>query len=334
MPRCFVIQPFDSGGPYDKRFDDVLSPAIECAGLDPYRVDRDPSVVVPIDEIETGIRNADICLADISTDNPNIWYEVGFAMASKKNVLLICARNRSTPYPFDVQHRNIIRYASDSPRDFEKLKKQIEECLKSQLISGIRANADKGASAIVAAFPDGKPDLLTEELSTAKYLDLLAISFRGLFSLKKNIIRAVRDNGIPVRAMILDPKSAFVAGREVQEGELRRGKIAAECESTIDRALEICTELREKRADDHLKDTQDSYGSFELRLYDTIPYCKLIITDTLVRYTPYLIHERSGFTPCLDCQGSSAITEHLRKHFEMLWSHPSGKTAAIFAIGR
>ncbi len=65
MPICFVIQPFDAGK-FDKRFDDVYRPAIEAAGLDAYRVDRDPGVDVPIDAIEDGIRNATVCLSDIT----------------------------------------------------------------------------------------------------------------------------------------------------------------------------------------------------------------------------------------------------------------------------
>jgi hypothetical protein len=32
MARCFVIQPFDNGGPYDKRYNDVLVPAIKEGG--------------------------------------------------------------------------------------------------------------------------------------------------------------------------------------------------------------------------------------------------------------------------------------------------------------
>ncbi len=63
MPRCFVIQPFDDNGPYDKRYKDVLEPAITDAELEPYRVDEDPSVAVPIDDIERGIRDSEICLA-------------------------------------------------------------------------------------------------------------------------------------------------------------------------------------------------------------------------------------------------------------------------------
>ena len=41
--------------------------------MDAYRVDRDHSVDVPIDSIEEGIRNAAVCLADVTADNPNVW---------------------------------------------------------------------------------------------------------------------------------------------------------------------------------------------------------------------------------------------------------------------
>jgi hypothetical protein len=83
VPYCFVIQPFD-GGRFDKRFSDVFKPAIEEAGLEPYRVDRDPSVSIPINDIEKGIRDAAVCFADITLDNPNVWFELGYALASER----------------------------------------------------------------------------------------------------------------------------------------------------------------------------------------------------------------------------------------------------------
>lgn len=125
MPTCFVMQPFDSGK-FDKRFDDVFSPAIRAAGFEPYRVDRDAGVSIPIDEIEAGIDNADICLAEITTDNPNVWFELGYAIAANKDVVLICSDERETNFPFDVRHRTITIYATDSPQDFKNLTNAIE----------------------------------------------------------------------------------------------------------------------------------------------------------------------------------------------------------------
>ena len=124
MGTCFVIQPFD-GGKFDKRFEDVYRPAIKAAGLEPYRVDTDPSASIPIDEIENGIRNADLCFADITLDNPNVWFELGYALASFKDICLICSEERVGKFPFDVQHRQIIRYRVDSPSDYKKLEQSI-----------------------------------------------------------------------------------------------------------------------------------------------------------------------------------------------------------------
>ena len=132
MDRCFVMQPFDDG-PFDKRFDDVFAPAISDAGLEPYRVDRDPSVSIPIDEIEDGIRHARICLAEITTDNPNVWFELGFAIAVPRDVVLVCSDARKRRFPFDVQHRNIIRYKTESPQDFDTLKTKISERIRALL---------------------------------------------------------------------------------------------------------------------------------------------------------------------------------------------------------
>lgn len=133
MSTCFVIQPFDSGK-FDKRFDDVYRPAIEAAGLVAYRVDRDPSVEVPIEAIEDGIRNAAVCLADITLDNSNVWYELGFAFASRRPVVMICSNERTTQkYPFDIQHRTVISYKSESSSDFNNLKNTLSQAIKARL---------------------------------------------------------------------------------------------------------------------------------------------------------------------------------------------------------
>lgn len=128
--RCCVFQPFDKG-PYDKRYDDTIAPAIKAAGLEPYRVDRDDGAVIPVDTLHEEIRSATLCLADIGARNPNVMYELGFAIASGKDVVIICSNQRSESFPFDIQHRGIIQYASDSASDFERLKGDITSRIKT-----------------------------------------------------------------------------------------------------------------------------------------------------------------------------------------------------------
>ena len=132
MATCFVIQPFDASA-FDKRYDDVFVPAITDAGLEAYRVDRDPSVAIPIEDIEQGIRRADVCLADISLPNPNVWFEVGYAIAAGKPIVLVCSQDPTRRFPFDIQHRAVITYRTESARDFDELRKQISGRLQAAL---------------------------------------------------------------------------------------------------------------------------------------------------------------------------------------------------------
>ena len=145
MSTCFVIQPFDKG-PYDKRYEDVFVDAIKATGLEPYRVDRDPSASIPIDQIESGIRAASVCLADITEDNPNVWFELGYAIAARTDVVLVCSNQRTKPFPFDVQHRNIIKYSTESSRDFDEFKTKITQRIqalltKQEKLADVKANS-------------------------------------------------------------------------------------------------------------------------------------------------------------------------------------------------
>jgi hypothetical protein len=129
MPRCFVMQPFD-GDEFDKRYDEIYKPAIEEAGFDPYRVDRDFGASIPIENIESGIRDSAACFADITKDNPNVWFELGYAICANKPLCIVCESERQK-FPFDVQHRKIIRYRKGSPSDFASLRQDIVKRLKA-----------------------------------------------------------------------------------------------------------------------------------------------------------------------------------------------------------
>lgn len=124
QPICFVIQPFDRGK-FDKRYKDAFEPGLAKAGFEAYRVDQDPGTDVVIAAIEEGIRRAAICLADVTTNNPNVWYELGYAYAAGKPVILTCCDEREGSLPFDIQHRNVTLYKSESTSDFDQLKRAI-----------------------------------------------------------------------------------------------------------------------------------------------------------------------------------------------------------------
>jgi hypothetical protein len=216
--RCCVFQPFDKG-PFDKRFDDTIAPAIKDAGLEPYRIDRDPAVTIPIEALHAEIRMATICLADISTRNPNVMYELGFAMASGKDVVLISGVN-AEKFPFDIQHRQVILYTPESKSDFEKLREDIHKKLCALLerqettaalssASPVKQTAglkphEFAALALLMGRTDGPGDgvfagQLKEDMRKAGYTDVATrVAIRTL--LNKNLIKTYfsrDDNGDP-----------------------------------------------------------------------------------------------------------------------------------------
>lgn len=122
--KCFIIQPLDKA--YIKHCDDTYKPAIEKAGLLPYRVDEhyEPDRL-KIQQIWEEIKSSDVCLAEITKDNPNVWYEYGFADGRNIPVVLICEDGKRDRLPFDVNQRDVYFYKTNSQGGWEELQKEI-----------------------------------------------------------------------------------------------------------------------------------------------------------------------------------------------------------------
>ena len=131
LKECFVIQPYDSGV-YDSRYRETIKPALEEAGVKPVRADEILGLNPVIEKIEQAIKDAPICLAEVSEDNPNVWFELGYALALSRPTVIIC-ESRRTSLPFDVQHRPFILYRTETENGFKKLRKDIVDSIQHQI---------------------------------------------------------------------------------------------------------------------------------------------------------------------------------------------------------
>ena len=66
-----------------------------------------------INDIARSIEEASVIIADITTDNPNVFYEVGYAHGIKKETILLSDRTRET-LPFDVAGFRTLFYDNTS----------------------------------------------------------------------------------------------------------------------------------------------------------------------------------------------------------------------------
>lgn len=127
---CFVMMPFAPplGGYYEK----IYKPAIEKAGLIPIRADNEIfGTGKIIDQVWSGINNARVLVAELTSRNPNVFYELGLAHALKKPVVLVSSNEDDVP--FDLQHIRVIYYDVNDPFWGSKLIDKISENILSAI---------------------------------------------------------------------------------------------------------------------------------------------------------------------------------------------------------
>ncbi len=96
--------------PFDKAFDDIYKLGIKetatSLGIKAERVDEQMYKEGILDRIYRQIKTADLIIADMSGQNPNVFYEVGYAHAKGK--LCILMTNDASDIPFDLKHHRHI----------------------------------------------------------------------------------------------------------------------------------------------------------------------------------------------------------------------------------
>lgn len=133
LKTCFVIQRFDSGV-YDKRYRETFAPAIERGGAKPIRADEVLGTRPIVEKIEESVRSADIAFAEISENNPNVFLELGFALALSVPTVIVCDKAKRQYLSFDIAHRPVSFYVTDAQSDYEKVAREVEVAVSAALL--------------------------------------------------------------------------------------------------------------------------------------------------------------------------------------------------------
>ena len=105
--KAFVVMQF--GDPYDNLYERVIKRVCEESGFDVERADDIYRPGVILQDITAALDSADVVIAEISPDNPNVFYEVGFAHARRTPTILLARHH--VKLPFDVSGYRTIFYA-------------------------------------------------------------------------------------------------------------------------------------------------------------------------------------------------------------------------------
>src|SRR5215204_1951356 len=114
---CFAVMGFGKKTDFetgrtldlDKTYQSIIKPAAEDAGLTCIRADEIiHSGVIDVPMYEQ-LLTADVVVADLSTANPNAFYELGVRHAMRPFTTITIAE-KQLKYPFDINHIAINSY--------------------------------------------------------------------------------------------------------------------------------------------------------------------------------------------------------------------------------
>lgn len=116
---CFVIMPFGekttadgSTIAFDDVYDYLIRPPLEQLGIEVIRCDRIPSSGSIHRDMLHHILHDDLAIVDITTLNPNVFYELGIRHALRRSGTILL-RREGTKNPFNIQGLKAFNYDLD-----------------------------------------------------------------------------------------------------------------------------------------------------------------------------------------------------------------------------
>jgi tetratricopeptide (TPR) repeat protein len=118
-PHAFVVMPFGrKQGPdggwidFNSIYRDLIKPALEEAGFEPFRADEEASSGDILSDMFQELLLADLVVADLSIDNANVFYELGIRHAFRKRGVVHIQAGRAY-MPFDIFNVRTLPYHCD-----------------------------------------------------------------------------------------------------------------------------------------------------------------------------------------------------------------------------
>lgn len=124
-PTAFIVMEFTEE--FNELYSEVIKPTCESFGYECIRADDQYSGGLIIEDIIRSLRDASVIIADITPNNLNVFYEVGFAHGISKPTILLSNKKREK-LPFDLSGFRTLFYDNTIAG-----KGQIEDKLRKHL---------------------------------------------------------------------------------------------------------------------------------------------------------------------------------------------------------
>jgi PAS domain S-box-containing protein len=125
--KVFVAMPFSIHEGGFNVWDQLLIPVEKDLKLKLVRADRQLAAHGVVDQVFHDIASSDLVIADLTGNNPNVYYEIGLTHALGIEALLLLRANESIP--FNVRHLQII---SCDPTNLSQAREDIRRAIVSK----------------------------------------------------------------------------------------------------------------------------------------------------------------------------------------------------------
>ena len=122
---CFVLMEFSD--PYTDIYESLIKPTVLGEGFRCLKSDDIFATTSVIEDIWANINKASLVIAEISSNNPNVMYELGICHTVGKNVMMLT--QSPDAIPFNFRHMRAYPYVNDIPGS-DDLKKNIASVIQ------------------------------------------------------------------------------------------------------------------------------------------------------------------------------------------------------------
>lgn len=130
---------------WNKHFESFLKPLIEeCGNLDVFR--SEPLRGDILKQIIADLHDSQIVVADLTDNNPNVFWELGVRQSFKHGTITIV--EEGTEIPFDISTKGTLHYYPRNHVKNENFRKKFKEAIKDCLTS-----PDRPDSVVLEIFP-------------------------------------------------------------------------------------------------------------------------------------------------------------------------------------
>ncbi|NGZ60910.1 MAG: DUF4071 domain-containing protein [Nitrospira sp. LK265] len=144
-PHAFVAMPFgvkkDGQGneiDFNRIYSELIKPALEAAGLEVFRADEEQRAGGILPDMFQELLIADLVIADLTLDNPNVWYELGVRHALRARGVVLISGGRVTT-AFDLYTDRKLRYSlkegKPDPVSLDQDKAKLADMVKATMES-------------------------------------------------------------------------------------------------------------------------------------------------------------------------------------------------------